>query len=55
MILAMKINEDRFLPLSQAAYECGNVYTTEMIEKTERTMLNLIEFQTNIPTPMDFI
>lgn len=26
-----------------------------MIEKTERTMLQLIEFQTNLPTPMDYL
>jgi hypothetical protein len=26
-----------------------------MIDKTEKTMLQLIQFQTNFPTPMDFI
>lgn len=30
-------------------------YSSDMIEKTERTMLLHLEFQTNLPTPMDFL
>jgi len=55
IILAVKINEDRILSLQQGEFECNNNYSTEMIEKTERTMLLLLEFQTNLPTPMDFL
>ncbi len=31
------------------------IYTPEMIEKTEKTILLLLEFKTNVPTPVDFI
>jgi len=39
IIVAVKINEDKILSFMQGAIECGNVYTPEMIEKTEKTML----------------
>lgn len=54
-ILAVKINEDKLLSFEQGAMECGGVYTPAMIEKTEMTMLQLIQFQTNFPTAMDFL
>lgn len=55
VILAVKINEDRILSLQQGALECNMNYTPAMIEKTERSMLLHLEFQTNLPTPMDFL
>ena len=39
IILAVKINEDKLLSLMQGSMECGGVYTPQMIEKTEKTML----------------
>jgi hypothetical protein len=35
--------------------ECGGVYTPEMIEKIEKSILYLLQFRMNIPTPIDFI
>ncbi len=35
--------------------ECGGCYTPEMIEKIEKSILFLLQFRTNIPTPIDFI
>jgi hypothetical protein len=55
ILVAVKINEDRLLTFQQAVMECANGFTIEMIEKTERIMLLQLEFQTNVPTPMDFI
>ena len=55
IIMAVKINEDRYLSFHQGVYECNMIYTPEMIEKTEKTLLLLLEFKTNVPTPVDFI
>jgi hypothetical protein len=55
ILIGVKINEDRLLTFQQAVMECANAFTIEMIEKTERIMLLQLEFQTNIPTPIDFI
>jgi hypothetical protein len=55
IILAVKLNEDRYLTFMQGANECGNFYSTEMIEKTEKHILCQLEFQTNLPTTIEFI
>jgi hypothetical protein len=55
VILSVKLNEDRYMSMEQGAMECGGCYTTEMIEKIEKSILYLLQFRTNIPTPIDFI
>ena len=55
LILSVKLNEDRYLSMRQGAEECNNIYSVEMIEKTERMILLLLQFNTNLPTPMDYL
>lgn len=49
------MNEDKVFPLQMAAQECNNIYTAEMIEITERTILALLKFKLDIPTAIDFL
>jgi hypothetical protein len=49
------MNEDRLLNLEQGVIECQGEYSIDMIAKTERMMLLLLDFMTNLPTPLDFI
>lgn len=55
LILAVKMNEDKVFPLEMGAQECNNIYTAEMIEITERTILALMKFKLDVPTVLDFI
>lgn len=41
--------------MAQASMECNYDYDEEMIIMTERMMLILLNFQTTIPTPCEFI
>ena len=55
IFVAVKINEDRLLSVDQCVRECNCDYTSEMIKKTERMLLILLNFKTNLPTSMDFV
>ena len=49
------MHEDRCLSMWQGVGECNGDYDVSMIQKTERMMLLLLDFRTNLPTPMDFL
>jgi hypothetical protein len=55
IILAVKMNENKTFPFELGAQECNNIYTPEMIEITERTMLAMLKFKMDIPTVIDFL
>jgi hypothetical protein len=55
ILMAVKINEDRFLSVEQGVNECDNDYSKEMILKMERVMLIKLDFRTNLPTAFDFL
>jgi hypothetical protein len=55
ILMAVKINEDRFLSVEQGVCECENDYSKEMILKMERVMLIKLDFRTNMPTAFDFL
>ena len=55
ILIAVKINEDRMLSVEQCSKECNFDYTQQMIVKTERIMIMLLDFKTNLPTCMDFL
>ena len=56
LLIAVKLNEDRHLGIDQCRHECGNEYTNEMIQKTERLVLMVaLDFTpTSYPTSFDF-
>jgi hypothetical protein len=55
ILMAVKINEDRFLSVDQGVCECDSHFPKEMILKTERVMLIKLDFRTNVPTAYDFL
>lgn len=55
ILVAVKLNEDRLLSVSQCVKECNNDYTSEMIIKTERLLLVYLNFKINFPTAIDFV
>lgn len=55
IIIAVKMNEDKLLSMSQGAQECDFIYDPEMIQKTEKIVLITLDFKLNLPTPLDFI
>jgi hypothetical protein len=55
VLVAVKLNEDRLLSVSQCVKECNNDYTPDMIIKTERLLLVYLNFKMNYPTSIDFV
>lgn len=55
ILVAVKINEDRLLSIDQCVKECNGDYSHEMIIKTERILLVLLDFRMNISTAIDFV
>ena len=55
VVIAVKVNEDKLLSMASAAYECQGEYDVDMIIKTERIILALLDFKVDLPTAFDFI
>ena len=54
MMLAVKMLEDVVLTQEQANYECGNVYSPDMIAQIEFDMVKALDYQMNFPVATDF-
>lgn len=55
ILVAVKLNEDKLLSIEQCVKECNGDYTHDMIIKTERILLVLLNFRMNISTAIDFV
>jgi len=55
ILVAVKLNEDKLLSIEQCVKECNSDYTHDMIIKTERILLVLLNFRMNISTSIDFV
>jgi hypothetical protein len=55
IIIAAKVNENVLLNLDAGERECNYEYDMSMIAKTERMMLLLLNFHTDLPTVIDFL
>jgi hypothetical protein len=55
ILVAVKINEDKLLSIDQCVKECNGDYSPDMIVKTERILLVLLDFRMNLSTAIDFV
>ena len=55
ILVAVKINEDKLLSIEQCVKECNGDYSHEMIVKSERVLLVLLNFKMNLSTAIDFV
>lgn len=55
ILISVKVNEDKLISIAQCVQECNFDYDDQMIIKTERMMLLLLNFDTNVPSPIEFI
>ena len=54
-MLAVKMHEDVVLTQEQGNYECGNMYSQEMISKVEADVLSKLDYRLNYATSLDFL
>lgn len=55
IIVAVKSLEDRVLSIEQVLQECEGIYDHVIIQKTERMLLLILDFNAFLPTPIDFL